>query len=118
MGRLFLEHFVEEHHPLLCWLSASGAIVILATILDRVISEEAMIVFLLAMPLLAIAWLAAAAAELFQAVSGRHESPGAVMAAMLGTMLLSLLGPLLIYGLISVTDRVVTWAGIVWRLAS
>ncbi len=118
MDSPLLRRFLDDHLPLLCWLVAAVSVTILTTILDHVIDDAIVSVYLLAVPLLAVAWLAAAAAEFSRAMNGHYEGFRATMALLSRTLILSIVGPLATIWLAFAADRAMSWLGATAKLIS
>lgn len=104
-----LRRFLDDHLPLLCWLIAAVSVTILTTIMDHVINDAIVSVYILAAPLLAVAWLAAAASEFSRAMNGQCEGFRATMTLLSGTLILSIFGPLATIWLALASDRAMNW---------
>jgi hypothetical protein len=105
--RLILRRFVASHHPMLCWFSASTAAAMIATVTDQLSGDEVFSAFFIAAPLIAMAWLAAAAAEFAHAMRTSCNIREMV-AAIAGTLALGIAGPFLMTGVNAATDGIIT----------
>jgi hypothetical protein len=114
---LILRDFVENHHPMLCWFSASTGAAIFATVTDRLAGGEVFSAWFIAVPLIAVAWLAAAAAE-FSHVMRSSCDVWETMIAIAGTLMLGIAGPFMITGVSAATEGIITMASIVTHLIS
>jgi hypothetical protein len=113
-----LRRFRYDHLPLLCWFVAAASVTVLATVIEHLIDDPIIGVFFLIVPLLAIAWLAAAASELSRAMGCQYDGFGATMTLLSGTLMLSILGPFATIWLAVATDRAMSWIGTTAKLVS
>jgi len=118
MAYLSLRRFLDDHLPLLSWLSGAVTVTLLTTIFDHVIDEAIISAYFLAVPLLAVAWLAAAAAEFSRAMNGQYDGFRDTLALLSETLILSLVGPFATIWLAFASDRTALWLGATVKLIS
>ena len=115
--RLILRDFMENHHPMLCWFSAATAAAIVATVIDRLSGGEILSAYFIAAPLIAVAWLAAAAAEFSRAMKMSYDMREMTI-SLAGTLVLGVAGPFAMTGVNAATNGAITLFYIMTHLIS